>query len=136
MNSPNSEPADPYVESFPEMAPFWAAAARGVFLVPRCTRCGEVHWHPRAHCPLCHSADLMWVEATGRGSIYSFSVVRRSNQPYVLAYVQIDEGPILMTNLVDCEPGTIEVGMAVEVGFRPTAQGRHAPVFRLAEQRQ
>jgi uncharacterized protein len=120
---------DPFVEAFPETRPFWDAAAQGTFLLPRCNSCGQSHWHPRAHCPSCHGTDLSWVQGSGRGTVYSYTVVRRPDAPYVLAYVQIEEGPILMTNVVGCEPETVRIGMRVKVSFRPTPTGRHAPVF-------
>jgi uncharacterized protein len=127
----NTEAAvqDPFVEAFPETRPFWDAAAQGIFLLPRCNACGQFHWHPRAHCPFCHGTDLGWMHGSGRGMVYSYTIVRRPNAPYVLAYVQIDEGPILMTNVVDCDPESVRIGMPVKVCFRPTQTGRHAPVF-------
>lgn len=132
MNTEATVSPDPFVEAFPENRPFWEAAARGVFLVPRCTACGKVHWHPRAHCPFCHGAAVSWIEASGRGKVYSYTVVRRRESPYVLAWVRIEEGPILMTNVVDCELQAVYIDMPVNVGFRPTIHGRHAPVFSPA----
>jgi uncharacterized OB-fold protein len=132
MNTETAPLHDPFVEAFPENKPFWEAAARGVFLVPRCDACSKVHWHPRAHCPFCHGAAVSWVQASGRGKVYSYTIVRRPNAPYVLAWVQIDEGPIMMTNVVDCELDAVRIDMPVKVNFRPTVQGRHAPVFRPA----
>lgn len=122
--------SDPYVQAFPENLPFWEAAAGGQFVLPYCKQCDQTHWHPRALCPTCRSSDLSWRPASGRAQVHSFSIVRRPPTPYVLAYVQIDEGPILMTNIVDCEVDAVYIGMPVEVTFQPTRQGRMAPVFR------
>jgi uncharacterized OB-fold protein len=120
---------DPYVAAFPETLPFWAAAANGVFMLPRCKRCTKVHWHPRAFCPFCHDTDLEWIAASGRGKVYSYSIVRHPKAPYVLAYVEIEEGLLLMSNIVDCEFDAVHVDMPVQVQMRATAEGRHAPVF-------
>ena len=66
-----------------------------------CNACGKPHWYPRVVCPLCGSDDVEWREASGRGEVYSFSVVRRMGEPYVLAFVTLEEGPTVMTNIVD-----------------------------------
>ena len=121
---------DEYAMAFPETLDFWRNAAEGIFVVPRCNACGKVHWHPRAHCPFCHGVDLTWEKSSGKGQVYSFTVVRRKDAPYLLAYVLIDEGPILMTNIVDCELADAYIGMPVKVAFRATEQGRQVPVFR------
>jgi uncharacterized OB-fold protein len=132
MTTDNLTPTDPFVEAFPENRPFWEKAAQGVFLLPRCKSCGKAHWHPRAHCPLCFSSDLHWVEAAGTGEVYSFTIIRRASGPYVLAYVKLAEGPVMMTNIIDCEPEDVRIGLPVRVSFRPTAEGRSVPVFRPA----
>ncbi len=121
---------DPFVKAFPETNPFWEAAARDVFVVPQCAQCGKRHWHPRAHCPFCQSTQIAWATASGFGEIYSYSIIRRRDAPsHVLAYVKLDEGPLMMTNIVDCDMEKIRSGMRVKLRFRPTAEGRMAPVF-------
>lgn len=107
----------------PESAPFWEATARGVLLLPRCRECGEVIWYPRRFCPVCHSRAVEWFEASGRGSVYSYTVSMRgvgpwvAVTPYVVAYVELEEGPRVLTNLVDCDPDTLAIGQAVRVVF-------------------
>ena len=123
---------DPYVAAFPENLPFWEAAARRVLLLPRCTDCGQSHWHPRPHCPHCRSDAVQWKQASGRGTLHAFTVIRRAGGPYVLAYVQVEEGPLMMTNIIDTPPEDLRIGMAVQCAFRATAEGRHAPVFKPA----
>ena len=123
---------DPYVAAYPETLPFWEAAAAGRLLLKFCRQCGRTHWYPRALCPHCHSSDLEWRESAGWGSVYSFTVVRRAEPPYVLAYVQLEEGPRLLTNIVDCDPDSVQIGQRVSVTFRPAAEGRAMPVFRPA----
>lgn len=113
----------------PESAPFHEAAAAGRFLIRRCTACGKAHWYPRAACPFCFGATA-WEEASGRGVIYSFSVMRRTAPPYAIAYVTLDEGPTMMTNLVDCDFNALRIGQAVRLVFRPTDGGASVPCFR------
>jgi uncharacterized OB-fold protein len=90
-----------------ETEEFWAATARGELLLPRCDNCSTFIWYPRRFCPVCSGQDVSWVKASGRGSIYSFTIVRRGPGPYaeaspfVLAYVELEEGPRIMTNVVD-----------------------------------
>jgi uncharacterized OB-fold protein len=124
---------DPYVAAFPENREFWAAAAEGRLLLRTCDDCGRAHWYPRAVCPLCASARLRWTQATGRGTVYAFSPARRAEPRYVLAYVTLDEGPTLMTNLVDSEPEDLRIGQRVEVRFLPSAEGRPMPFFAPVE---
>lgn len=123
--------ADPYVAAFPEHLPFWQAAERGVLLLPRCAACRETHWHPRAHCPFCRSADLQWDAASGNATLHTFTVIARPAGATLLAYVQLAEGPLMLTNLLDCSPDELRIGAALRVAFRRTAEGRSAPVFRL-----
>jgi len=115
----------------PESAPFFEAAAAGKFLVRRCSSCGRTHWYPRAVCPFCFGATA-WEEASGRGTIYSFSVMRRVDPPYAIAYVTLDEGPTMMTNLVDCDVDALRIGQRVQLAFRPTDGGAPVPCFRPA----
>lgn len=124
---------DPYVQAFPELRQFWANAAQGVFVLPYCKNCRRTHWHPRAHCPFCHEFTVEWVEASGRAQLHSYSIVHRPEEPYVLAFVELSEGPILMTNIIDCEVHPVRIGMPLQAVFRQTPQGRMALVFRPAD---
>ncbi len=123
---------DPYVAAFPELVPFWEAAARSVLLLPRCTVCGATHWHPRAQCPFCRSDALRWEQASGRGTLHTFTVIRRPHgAPDLLAYVRLEEGPLMLTSIVGEEqPERLRIGDAVQVTFRAVPEGRWAPVFR------
>lgn len=111
---------------------YWAAAKEGRLLVKTCNACGEAHYYPREICPHCGSTDTEWREASGKGTIYSYSVMRRTETPYVIAYVTLDEGVTMMTNIVDADFDAIAIGKAVEVTFRETDGGMALPVFRLA----
>jgi len=120
----------------PETRPFWAAAAEGRLLLKRCPDCGAVIWYPRALCPECASLRTEWFEAAGRGRIYSYTVNYRGEGAYqglpafVLAYVELDEGPRLMTNVVGADPAELAIGLPVEVVFHDTGDGTALPRFQ------
>ncbi len=122
----------------PETAEFWAATARGEFRLPRCHSCGEHYWYPRKLCPFCHSTDTALVPATGRGSVYSYTVVRKTGgdfgtaTPFVLAFVELDEGPRMMTNIVTDDPDSVRIGDPVELVFADTGADAALPRFRPA----
>ena len=117
----------------PENQPFFDAAARGELLIKRCADCGEHHYFPRAICPHCFSERTEWVGASGRGTIYSFSVSRRVlPTAYAIAYVTLEEGVSMMTNIVDCDLDAIRIGQAVKLVFKPTDGGPPVPMFTPA----
>jgi uncharacterized protein len=116
----------------PETEAFWAASALGRFLVRHCTDCDHAHWYPRSLCPLCASSATEWREGAGLGSIYTFSVMRRAGAPFVMAYVRLDEGPLMMTNIVECDPDLVRIGDRVALVFRQSIGGFAVPFFRPA----
>lgn len=116
----------------PETKDYWDAAAQGRLLVRTCHACGEAHHYPRTICPNCFSDRTGWIEASGRGTIYSFSVMRRTPAPYAIAYVTLAEGPTMMTNIVDCDLESIRIGQAVKAVFKPTEGGGALPMFAPA----
>lgn len=135
MNQPIDATAhqnDPYAQAYPETAPFWAAAQQGQLLLKTCNRCQRAHWYPRVVCPLCGGDDTGWEPASGQGSLYAFSIIERADPPYALAYVELDEGPILLSNMVDCDLRALRIGQRVSAVFRQTPDGRYAPYFTLA----
>ena len=113
----------------PESLAFWQAADEGRYLVKRCTSCGAVHHYPRDICPFCLSADTVWQESPGIGIVYSFSTMGKDESTYTLAYVSLDEGVTVMTNLVDCDPAQVSIGQKVRVVFKPTDGGHAVPMF-------
>ena len=119
----------PAPEPSPETRPFWEAATAGRLLIGTCKACGKPHYYPRALCPFCGSDATEWVAASGRGAVYSYSVMRRLPVPYALAYVTLDEGVTMMTNIVDCNLDTIHVGQRVRLIFKPTEGGPPVPMF-------
>jgi uncharacterized OB-fold protein len=115
-----------------ETRPFWDAAASGGLLVKWCLDCGKPHHYPRSLCPHCWSDRTEWRPASGRGTIYSYSVMRRVPVPYAIAYVTLDEGVTIMTNIVDCDLDAIRIGQPVRVVFQPTDGGPPVPMFTPA----
>lgn len=122
----------------PESQRFWDATAEHRLLVPHCGDCDRSFWYPRTRCPLCGSMAVDWRQASGRGVVYSHTIVRRGGgayrdaAPYVLAYVELEEGPRVMTNIVGCAPDDVRIGQAVEVEFHDTGAGQALPRFRPA----
>jgi uncharacterized protein len=103
---------------------YWEALQRHELYVQRCRDCGTSRFPPRAICPACLSSAVEWVRASGRGTVYSFTVTHqnqapgfRDELPYVLAIVELAEGPRLMTNLVECASDAVRIGMPVEVVY-------------------
>jgi uncharacterized OB-fold protein len=116
----------------PETKAFWEGAAQGRLLIKKCLACQQVHYYPRAICPFCGSDRTEWQQASGHGSIYSWSVMRRAEVPYAIAYVTLEEGVTMMTNIVDCDLDGIRIGQRVRVVFKPTEGGPPVPAFTPA----
>ena len=115
----------------PETKHFWDAAANGQLLVKKCLACGEVHFYPRSICPFCHSDRTEWQVSSGRGTIYSYSVMRRAPEPYAIGYVTVEEGPKLLTNFVDCAFDDIKIGKTVKLIWKQSDGGPPVPMFTL-----
>ena len=119
------------VSGDPLTAPFWAAAASGRLLVQRCAGCGGHQLYPRPFCIGCQSDDVEWVPAAGTGTVYTMTTVHMEvgpdlEPPYVVAVVELDEGPRLLTNLLDRD---LRIGDRVRVGWRPRGGLPPFPVF-------
>ncbi len=114
----------------PGDAPYFEAAAEGRLLVKFCSACGKAHHYPRTLCPFCWSSDVQWKDATGEGEIYTFSVARRGpGAPFCIAYVTLDEGPTMMTNIVGTDLDAVRIGQRVKVVFRKSEGGISMPMF-------
>jgi uncharacterized OB-fold protein len=114
----------PLPEITAESRPFWEGCRRHELLVQRCRACGARQHYPRGVCASCWSAELEWLRSAGRGTVYTFTVTHRSQAswfkgavPYVLAWVELEEGVQLLTNLVGCDPAAVRIGMPVRVVF-------------------
>jgi uncharacterized OB-fold protein len=115
---------------------FWDGARRHQLLIQRCGACGDAFFYPRPFCPKCWSDDVATEEATGDATLYTWSVVHvndlppfHERVPYVAAIVDLVEGPRMMTNVVDCDAGDLEVGMALRVSYRELTPEVTIPVF-------
>ena len=135
-----SEPLPtPVPEVTSETEAFWEATAEGTLLLPRCDDCDTVIWYPRAFCPACGEPRGhvdRGERARLRLQLHDQPARRRSrtasSAPYVLAYVELEEGPRMMTNIVDCDVDEVEIGMPVEVVFHDTGEGSALYRFRPA----
>ncbi|WP_247730370.1 Zn-ribbon domain-containing OB-fold protein [Halovivax limisalsi] len=123
----------------PETTRYWEGAATDELRLGHCPDCGLTFFYPRARCPDCLSPAETTV-ADGTGTIYSYSVTERvdgwpdDQLPLIVAYVELTEGPRIVTNVVDCEPADVDIGRDATVAFVPTDEdGVSVPVFRLAE---
>ncbi len=123
--------------------PFWEATRRGELRVQRCGDCGRMWWTPQLACPECLSERYEWARVSGRATLYSWSVVHRPADPvafadeipYVVAIVQLEEGPHMLTNVVGCEPGELRARMPLEVAFEPLTDEITLYKFRPAAAR-
>jgi hypothetical protein len=130
-----SEPAADW-----ETRAYWEGAARGELVLQRCRDCGAIQHRPRAVCVTCLSSRIEHFAASGRGKVYAYTVTHqnqlplfRDAVPYILAYVELEEGPRLLTNIVGCAPGEVRAEMPVRVEFVSTGGGEFAvPRFRPA----
>jgi uncharacterized OB-fold protein len=120
-----------------DSAPYWQALLDGKLLVQKCTECGDYQLYPRDRCLACRG-PVTFVEASGRGTIYSFTVIRQNYArpfrdwiPYVVALVELEEGPRLMTNVIDCDPEAVQVGAAVEATFEVVSDDAGIALFTL-----
>ena len=123
----------------PSTEQWWAATRDGKLLIKRCRGCGRTHHYPRPFCPHCWSGDVEWEEASGRGTVYTYSTVHVNDLPpfgakvpYTVAIVELDEGPRLMTNLVDTDGVELRVGLPVEVTFVDQTDEFTLAMFRPA----
>lgn len=123
VEQPFAENGRPIPRRTPTSAPYFDAARSGRLSLQKCPRDG-FFFYPRSRCPACLQADWSWEDVSGRGTLYSYTVDRvgldpaqRERLPLIVALVELDEGPRLTTNLVDCTPESISIGMTVSVTF-------------------
>ncbi|MEK9724037.1 MAG: Zn-ribbon domain-containing OB-fold protein [Rhodospirillaceae bacterium] len=118
---------------------YWQAAAEGRLVLQQCAHCGHLDFMPRHVCPQCWSENRTWVDAAGTGTVHSFSVVHRAplpafraDVPYVVALIELAEGPRMLTNIVGDNALSVEIGSAVTLCFEDRGAAK-VPQFRLAE---
>ena len=117
--------------------PYWTAAHQSILKLPHCEACAKFHFYPRSACPHCGSTSLAWQAVSGRGQVYSYTVVHRAPSqgfaeqvPYVVAVVALDEGPHLMTRLTQVNVDAVHISMRVQVEFEKQDDEITLPVFR------
>jgi hypothetical protein len=122
----------------PLSAPYWQAAREGRLVVQRCAACGHLQFYPRSLCTRCAGAGLAWHECSGRGRVKSYTVIRRAvsaayepEVPYVVALIELAEGPTLLSNVVGCAPEAVRIGRPVRVRFDAWTPEVTVPVFTL-----
>ena len=121
-----------------EEAVYYRQLAEGRFVLQHCGACDRFIYYPRVVCPHCGRSDqLEYRESAGTGTVYTFTVCHRPGHPafreavpYVVAIVELDEGVRLMTNIIDCDPDEVTIGMPVEVVLEPVQEGVAVPLFR------
>ena len=135
----SAPPAKPVPEIDAVLAPFFAAAKRRRLVVQRCTGCGALRFPPRELCSGCLATGVEWTEVSGRGEVFSFNVMHQiyhpafaAEVPYAVVVVKLAEGPKLVSNVVDCPPHEVRIGMPVEVVFEDVSPEVTLPKFRRA----
>jgi len=114
----------------PGDAAYFEATAEGRLLLKKCHDCGQFHHYPRSLCPFCWSDKVDWTASAGTGAIYSFSVTRRgAGTPFCIAYVTLDEGPTMMTHIVDADLDAVRIGERVKLVFKASENGTAIPMF-------
>ena len=131
-----------YVKPLPtvnaDTKPFWDGCKAHELRLPRCAECDDLFYPPQGVCPRCLSNELEWVKVSGKGAVYSLSVVHqnrspgfRDEGPYVLAYVTLDEGVLMLSNVIGvADPYDVKIGMPVEVVFEDATDEITIPRFR------
>ncbi len=127
-------------QATPETQPFWDAAREERLLIQRCTSCGRHYFYPRPQCPQpdCDSTEVEWTEANGRATLHTYMINHRAapgfeaEAPYVIAVVQLEEGPRLMSNLVGVEasPDALRIDMPLQVTFERVSDAVTLPKFK------
>lgn len=121
----------------PEAKPFWEACREGVLRLPRCSACSRFHFYPRRFCPFCDSTDIAWVEASGKGTVYTYAIVRQPIEaayaalvPYCIAVVELAESVRMLTR-IDGDVDAVACGKAVRVKFEALSTTLTIPIFEL-----
>lgn len=119
-----------------ETRPYWEGLAQGELRIQRCTACQRAVFYPRALCPSCHTEALVWIVASGRGTIYTYTVAHQAfglfaeETPFIVALVELEEGVRLMSRIVGTAPARVAVGLPVQVTFEVVGE-LTLPYFRL-----
>lgn len=117
--------------------PFWDGCREHKLLFQKCIACGDVRWPPSILCPQCHSRETQWIESNGRGTVYTYAIYHQAfhpafmdKLPYVVAVVELDEGPMMITNIVECDHGALKCEMPVQVVWDDVSDEFSLPKFQ------
>ncbi len=127
----------PLPQPSPWSKPFWDGCKRREFLIQKCKDCERSIFYPKLFCPNCLSDNLEWVRATGRGKVYSYTVIHsyqptefEEDVPYVVAVIDLEEGVRMMSNIIECSPEMVKCDMEVEVVFDDVTEEITLPKFK------
>jgi uncharacterized protein len=130
-------PVKPVPEANTWTEPFWKAAREEKLVIQRCVDCRKNIFYPRLVCPFCFSNNIEWIETSGKGTVYSYTIVENNapsaflgDMPFVIAIVRLDEGVQMLSNIVGCDPGQVHCDMPVEVTYKKISEEYTLPVFK------
>ena len=136
VKTASEKPKKPVPRPAPESVPYWKAAKRHKLAIPHCKSCGHYWFPPSQRCTNCLSADMEWAEVSGRGKVYSFVTFHRvfhpafeEEVPYVVALVELEEGPRMLTNVIGIPPEEVRCEMKVKVTFDDVTPDATVPKF-------
>ena len=132
----SEKPQKPVPRPAPESVPYWQGAKQHKLLIPHCKSCDHYWFPPSQRCPNCLSPDFAWAESSGRGKVYSFVVFHRvfhpafeTEVPYVVALIELEEGPRLLSNIIGIPPEDVRCEMKVKVTFVDVTADATVPKF-------
>ena len=118
--------------------PFWEAAANNKLIIQKCAACGKSQFYPRLFCTHCLAEDLIWIDCTGKGTVYSYTINHRAPNPfmkdrlpYVVAAIDLDEGVRMIANIIDSPIDQVKIGAKVHVVFEKVSEDMSLPQFCL-----
>jgi uncharacterized OB-fold protein len=127
---------------YPEWAPFWEGTRLGEIRFPKCQDCNRFHWYPTWRCPFCHSRNIDWQALKGQPKLFTWTCMRSGltevfalRGEYIVAMVEYDDAPDLYitSNLVECRPEGVKIGMPLEVVFQKVDSKITMPLFKPAK---
>lgn len=129
----------PTIQQDSESRPYWEGLAQGELRIQRCTTCSRAVFYPRSICPHCHAETLSWIVASGKGTIYSYTVAHQAfgffaeQAPFIIAIIELEEGVRMMSRIIDAPREQVVIGKSVQVTFEPVTEDLTLPYFRLVE---
>lgn len=135
-------PPKPFPVATPETKPFWDGLKEHELRIQRCLDCGQAYFYPRPFCPKCFSWNVTWFVASGKARLHTYEVIHRAppafaaDAPYVLAVVELEEGPRMMTNIVGSgtDPAGLRLDMPLQIDYAEVSEAVTLPKFRAAEE--